>query len=118
MKTSEPVTLVVIQAQAITTLYHVSQMRWYALDLGHSLFFPDFPFYVTLVHVNLCLICPQGLFLDSSSSFRCFLENCNLAFLFFRLTDKFQLFSRPNVRMGKKCDLSDFDRGMMPDWVV
>ena len=24
-----------------------------------------------------------------------------------------QLFFRPNVRMGKKCDLSDFDRGMI-----
>ena len=24
-----------------------------------------------------------------------------------------QLFFRPNVRMGKKCDLSDFDHGMI-----
>ena len=34
---------------------------------------------------------------------------------------KVQLFFRSNVRMGKKCDLSDFDRGMivgMPDRVV
>ena len=31
----------------------------------------------------------------------------------YRRGQEVQLFFRPNVRIGKKCDLSDFDRGMI-----
>ena len=31
----------------------------------------------------------------------------------YRRGQEVHLFFRPNVRMGKKCDLSDFDRGMI-----
>ena len=96
INTREPVPLAAIHAHAITqpppcfTDEVVCFGSWAVPSLLHTLLFPSFWYkliFVSSVH--------RMLFQNCTGSFRCFLANSNLVFLFLRLTNGLHLVVNP-----------------------